>query len=80
MTTKHEETNNRLSIIQNEMTALVTRITQTNDRVVPIICAKNGCIRIVTKRFRSGDNALDETSHLCTIDSYFTNKNCNDMY
>ena len=69
MTTKHEETNNRLSIIQNEMTALVTRLTQTSDRVGPIICAKNGCIRIVTKRFRSGKlhrqcSGCQETSHL----------------
>jgi hypothetical protein len=58
---KHEDMNGKLSMIQNEMTTLI-RLTKrdTGNNTVRGLgeksteCSRNGCPRIVTKRFRSG--------------------------
>lgn len=53
-----EETTRQLTINQNEMKALVTRLlheeTPVVDTTTDLVCSKQGCSHIVTKRFRSG--------------------------
>jgi hypothetical protein len=53
-----EETTRQLTINQNEMKALVTRLLHEDTPVVDthtdLVCSKQGCSHIVTKRFRSG--------------------------
>lgn len=62
MDEKHEDMNRKLSMIQNEMSTLVKRLTNQDTEndigryvgEIPKQCARYGCPRVVTKRFRSG--------------------------
>lgn len=61
LSTMRVETSTQLSLIQDKMAALVTRLEEkdtdrcnTTHEDVPAKCTKDGCPNLVTKRFRSG--------------------------
>jgi hypothetical protein len=60
LSTMRLETNQQLTIIQREMATLVTKLLEKDSNrsgcsgETTVRCAKNGCLNVVTKRFRSG--------------------------
>lgn len=77
MKEKHEETNAQLTAIQNQMAILVAQLAESNSGIgrqtnphegVSKVCAKAGCERMVTKRYRSGK--APKQCNTCLAEAY----------
>jgi hypothetical protein len=91
MTGKHTESSHKLSavqdqlsVIQHEMTTLVSRLTGNNDEKNSTVntghgglgtCSKTGCDQVVTKRFRSGKIHRQCSAHHGYAYTYSSKKN-----